>query len=74
MCDDGYVNKTGICVKCQASGCNLQPKFQPATQYCVECSGYEDCSFGHNASSAAKCSKMVTFGVEETCFIRFNPG
>lgn len=74
ICDREYVNVTGICVKCPDSKCNSMPKFQTPTLSCVECSGYEECAFGQNPKNVEKCKKKVTFGSNESCFIRYSSG
>lgn len=74
ICDQEYVNKTGICVKCLESNCNSLPKYQASTLSCVQCSGYKDCTFGQDSKNHQKCKRNVMFGNNESCFIRYFAG
>lgn len=74
ICDQEYVNKTGICVKCLESNCNSLSKFQASTLSCAQCSGYKDCTFGQESKNFIKCKRSVMFGNNESCFIRYFPG
>lgn len=74
ICDEEYVNKTGICVKCLQSNCNSAPKFKAPTLSCVECMGYEECTFGQSSKETVKCKNDVMFGNDETCFVRYHAG
>lgn len=74
ICDREYVNVTGICVKCPESNCNSMPKSTAPTLSCVKCAGNEQCAFGQNPKNLAKCKNAVLFGINESCFIRYNSG
>ncbi|XP_031624689.1 prestalk protein-like isoform X2 [Contarinia nasturtii] len=71
LCEDDS-NKKGACVKCTETGCNNVPKTRPPSLSCVRCGKSEECAFGQDKKNAVPCSNIVPFGVDESCFIRYN--
>lgn len=64
LCDDNPES----CVKCMASGCNVNPKLHDAELSCHQCDSTDECAFGQQSGMEAKCTKKVPFLSHESCY------